>query len=178
MSDVARKFPPRIVSNLTYGSNSVAAMASSNDKEPYILAYRHDKAEEHKRLDTQHQVIKYAILDGQLIHPTIRRLGALNAVADLGCGTGAWSQDVASTYLDSNSGANRSQATLIGFDINALAFMQTSAAGVQLLEHDCTQDFDAKYTASFDVVNIRGLAFALPRASFCRLIKNAVHLLS
>ncbi|KAL8893194.1 MAG: hypothetical protein Q9192_005506, partial [Flavoplaca navasiana] len=152
-------------------------MASFSDSEPYVLAYRHDKAEEHERLDTQHQVIKHAILDGQSIHPTTLRLGALNAIADLGCGTGAWLEDVANTYLDSNNGASRSQATLIGFDINALAFTKTSAAGVQLVEHDCTQDFDAKYTASFDIVNIRGLAFALPRASFMRLIKNAVHLL-
>lgn len=153
-------------------------MTSRTDPEPYVLAYRRDNAEENRRLDTQHEVIKHAILDGLLIHPSIYGVGAMSAIADLGCGTGAWLEDVANTYFAGEGTTSGSPAALIGFDVNALAFSHNSVPGVQLVEHDCTKAFDTRYTGKFDLVNIRGLAFALPRTSFPRLIENAVQLLS
>lgn len=159
-------------------SQQPVKMTLHNDPETYVLAYRRDNAEEYRRLDIQHEVIKHAILDGLLFHPSIRSVGAMNAIADLGCGTGAWLEDVASTYFADEGGKRDSSATLIGFDINPLGFTPTLAAGVQLVEHDCTKAFDSRYTGKFDVVNIRGLAFALPRTTFPRLIENAVQILS
>ncbi|KAL8677362.1 MAG: hypothetical protein Q9186_006197 [Xanthomendoza sp. 1 TL-2023] len=152
-------------------------MALYSDTQPYVLAHRRDDAEECRRLDTQHEVIKHGILDGQLIHPSIPRIGEIKAIADLGCGTGAWLEDVANTNFAGGCAMKSSPVALVGFDINALAFNHTSAADVQLVEHDCTQPFDPSYTGKFDLVNIRGLAFALPKAGFPSLIKNAVHIL-
>ncbi|KAL8900038.1 MAG: hypothetical protein Q9207_005886 [Kuettlingeria erythrocarpa] len=152
-------------------------MTSQIDPEPYVLAYRRNNVEEHRRLDTQHHVIKHAILDGLLIHPSISGVEAMSAIADLGCGTGAWLEDVANTYFAGEGTTKGGPAALVGFDINPLAFSQDLAPGVQLLEHDCTKAFDIEYIGKFDLVNIRGLAFALPGTSFPRLVENAVQLL-
>ena len=99
-------------------------------------------------------------------------------MADLGCGTGVWLEDVANMLFTGGQATREDPAKLIGFDMNPHAFNPNPAPGIQLVEHDCTQPFDAKYIGMFDLVNIRGLAYALPRESFSRLIENAVQLLS
>ena len=60
----------------------------------------------------------------------------------------------------------------IGFDMNAHAFNPNPAPGVQPVEHDCIKPFDAKYIGHFDLVNIRGLAYALPKEDFSRLSRK------
>ena len=152
-------------------------MTSSYER-PYVLSYRRDNIEEDRRLDLQHEAIKHAILDGQLIHPSVPITELKGAIADLGCGTGVWLDDVANTFFTGEHTMKGESPMLIGFDMNAHAFNPNSATGVQLVEHDCTEPFDTRYIGKFDLVNIRGLAFALPRESFSRLVENAVQLLS
>ena len=43
-------------------------MISSYDQQSYLLSYRRDDVEEDRRLNSQHEVIKYAILNNLLIH--------------------------------------------------------------------------------------------------------------
>ena len=153
-------------------------MSSTQDEQPYLLSYRRDEVDENRRLDSQHDVIKHAILDDQLIHPSIRSLGSRSAIADLGCGTGVWLDDVANTFSAVRQPTNEMPTKLVGFDMNAHAFNPNPAPGVQLVEHDCIKPFDAKYIGEFDLVNIRGLAYALPKKEFSRLVENAIKLLS
>lgn len=146
-------------------------MALPADNSTYVLAHRRENTEEKQRLDSQHEVIKHAILDGQLMHPSIHFTELNHNIADLGCGTGIWLNDVAQNYSKS------SPAMLIGFDLNPHAFPLKPAPGVQFIEHDCTQPFDVRFSGAFDLVNIRGLAYALPEAAFSQVIKHAVGLL-
>ena len=153
-------------------------MTSSHTQQTYVLSYRQDNVEENKRLNSQHVAIKHGILQGQLIHPSIRTSGLKSAIADLGCGTGIWLDDIANTLFKDGHPMTPNSAGLVGFDTNSHAFNPNPAPGVRLVEHDCTKPFDARYIGAFDIVNIRGLAYALSRESFSRLIENAVHLLS
>lgn len=153
-------------------------MTSTQDQQPYLLSYRRDDVDEGRRLDSQHDVIKHAILGDQLIHPSVRSLGSRSAIADLGCGTGVWLDDVANTLFAVGTATREVFTKLVGFDMNAHAFNPHPAPGVQLVEHDCIKPFDAKYIGEFDLVNIRGLAYALPHKEFSRLVENAIKLLS
>ncbi|KAI4149456.1 MAG: hypothetical protein L6R39_002506 [Caloplaca ligustica] len=153
-------------------------MSSSQEQQPYVLTYRRNNIEENQRLDSQHQVIKHGILDGLLIHPSIPVAEASVMIADLGCGTGIWLDDVANTYFARVDMTKENHATLIGFDVNSLAFNTNPAPGVQLIEHDCTKPFDPRFTGRFDLVNIRGLAYALPSDGFSRFVQSAVQILS
>lgn len=81
-------------------------------------------------------------------------------MADLGCGTSVWLDDVANMFI---ADGHASSTMLVGFDTNALAFNQSPASGVQLIKHDCTKPFDRRYVDMFNLVNIRGLAYALSK---------------
>ena len=153
-------------------------MASSKQQDLYLLGYRHDNVEEERRLNHQHEAIKHAILGGALIHPSIPVQNFQNAITDLACGTGVWLDDVANTYFGGEHTAMKGSHLLIGFDINTHAFNSNPAPGVQLVGHDCTKPFEGKYHDTFDLVNIRGLAYALSEESFSHVIDNAVQLLS
>lgn len=151
-------------------------MASISNQAPYMLSFRRGEVEEHRRLNSQHEVIKYGIANGQLIDPLIPVKNTHYAIADICCGTGVWLEDVANTVFASEHTAEGKSYELIGFDTDAHAF-KTSAAGIQLIEQDCTMPFDTKYHGRFDLVNMRGLAYAIPEEKFPLLISNAVQLL-
>ena len=153
-------------------------MTSDPGEQPYVLSYRREDIEEDKRLNSQHEVIKHGILEGRLIHPSIVTLDSGSAIADLGCGTGVWLDDIANTLFIGGQASKDGPAILVGFDTNAHAFNPKPAPGVQLIEHDCTVPFETRYIGRFDLVNIRGLACALDEANFIRLIGNAIQLLS
>ena len=153
-------------------------MDSVSEQKPYLLSYRHDSVEEDYRLNSQHEVIKHAILEGNLIHPSVPRLKFDSAIADIGCGTGVWLDDVATTFFTGEQETSDQWPMLVGFDMNAHAFMPNPKPGVRLIEHDCTVAFDSEYLGRFDLVNIRGLAYAIPKDSFPHLVQNAIKLLS
>jgi len=142
----------------------------------YLLSYRRDDVEEDRRLNSQHNNIKNAILEGHLLHPSIPKSVS---IADLGCGTGIWLEDVAGTLFAEHKPfiANESSPFLVGFDINAHAFKRDPAHNVRLVQHDCTKKFDSSYIGKFDLVNIRGLAYALTPEAFSHVIDNATQLL-
>ncbi|KAF1950533.1 hypothetical protein CC80DRAFT_528898 [Byssothecium circinans] len=147
-------------------------MVSIAEPSAYLLSYRSQDKEEDKRVDSQHDVIKHAILGGNLIHPSIPMSSIQNAIADIACGTGIWLEDVRKSHFADTMRGNG--LSLVGFDVNAHAFDPTVAPAVKLIQHDCTQDFPAPYLGRF---NMRGLAYALPEKDFTRLIANAIKLL-
>ncbi|KAL8793246.1 MAG: hypothetical protein Q9195_004182 [Heterodermia aff. obscurata] len=109
-------------------------MTSTTGEQPYVLSYRKDDVEEDKRLNSQHEVIKHGILEGRLIHPSIATLNSGSAIADLGCGTGVWLDDIANTFFTSGQESKDSPAMLVGFDTNAHAFNPNPAPGVQFVD--------------------------------------------
>ena len=151
-----------------------AITSPSSESSAYLLSYRSKDQEEDKRLDSQHDVIKHAILDGHLIHPLIPLSAIQTSIADIACGTGIWLEDVRQTHF---SKPTTHTPLLVGFDVNAHAFDPTLAPAVKLIEHDCTQEFPSEYIGKFDLVNMRGLAYAVPKDGFSRLISNAFKLL-
>ena len=141
-----------------------------------MLGHRREDIDEDRRLNSQHGMITQAIMDGRLIHDKIPISGVRGTIADICCGTGIWLNDVAS--LLSAKGLAGSSRKLIGFDSNPHAFRHGLDPSIQLIEHDCTKPFHADYIGKFDLVNMRGLAYAIPEQSFTDLIKNAMQLLS
>lgn len=152
-------------------------MASTPPNSAYLLSYRSKDTEEDQRLDLQHNVIKHAILGGHLIHPSIPLSVVQTSIADIGCGTGIWLEDVRKTLSLDNLAGENGFPSFVGFDVNAHAFDNSLSPAVELIEHDCTQEFDPQYIGKFGLVNMRGLAYALPEQDFSRLISNAVRLL-
>ena len=150
-------------------------MDSPQNQEPYILGYRREDDEESQRLNSQHRIIQSAIMDGRLIHDSIPLNEVRGSIADLCCGTGVWLDDVATLFASRDA---EYSPMLVGFDINTHAFKEDITLGIQLIEHDCTKPFDTKYIGKFDLVNMRGLAYAVPEESFHSLAENAVQLLS
>ncbi|KAH7394356.1 hypothetical protein BKA66DRAFT_567306 [Pyrenochaeta sp. MPI-SDFR-AT-0127] len=152
-------------------------MARDAGPSAYLLSYRSQDNEEDKRLNSQHDVIKHAILGGHLIHPSIPLSATQTSIADIACGTGIWLDDVRKTHFADVPAYEDSAPFLVGFDVNAHAFDHSIASAVKLIEHDCTKEFPSEYIGRFDLVNMRGLAYAVPRESFSHLISNAIKLL-
>lgn len=151
-------------------------------QEAYVLSFRRDDTEEDERLDWQHELIKHLIWGGRLIQDSIPLSSLINEhgrIADVGCGTGIWLKEVAGILSSAgNQEAVAAPPRLVGFDTNPRAFRYESTPSLQLIEHDCTTPFAAEYIGQFDMVNIRGLAYAISEERFPLLIKNAVQLLS
>jgi SAM-dependent methyltransferase len=143
----------------------------------YLLSYLSQSHEEQERLDSQHDVITHAITGGELIHPSIPPSAFRNSIADIACGTGIWLENVRRKYFDGSASDEGYGPLLVGFDVNAHAFDLSIGSAVTLIEHNCVQEFPSKYIGKFDLVNMRGLAYAIPEQEFCRLVSNACQLL-
>ena len=153
-------------------------MAVVHDNDPYLLHYRRQTTAEAARLNTQHDLIKHAILQGQLIHQSIPLAHIKHAVADLGCGTGIWLEDAAKLLSANSPALDGPVPWLVGFDTTIHPSQRDPSSRVQLVEHDCSTAFEDQYLGKFDLVNIRGLAYAVPKEKFSLLIQNANRLLS
>ena len=140
-----------------------------------MLYHRRDQIDEEQRLGAQHKIVKHAVFGGRLIFSSVPANESMNAVADVGCGTGLWLNDLARTHFGDRLHSN--PPMLVGFDVNAKAFTKSPERGVQLVEHDCTKPFDERYYDRFDLVNMRALAYAVPEEGFYSLIKNVLRLL-
>ncbi|GFN17144.1 class I SAM-dependent methyltransferase [Aspergillus tubingensis] len=146
----------------------------------YVLSHRSKQTEEHERLNRQHNLIQQTFLNNQLIHPSIRLSSLKGGVADIGCGTGIWLREVAQTLPSpavENTPTTNPLPSLVGFDLNAAAFPENPTPGIQLVQHDCTKPFDPRYHGQFDLVNIRGLAYAITEEKLSRALENALLLL-
>ena len=143
---------------------------ASRSHEAHMVGHWGRDLDNNRSFDLQHARIKHIIMGGQLICDLIPTTEPKSAIADLCCGTGVWLGDVAKEL--------QIPLTFVGFDVNIHAFRKDLASNIQLVEHDYNQGFDTEYIGKFDLVNIRGLAYAIPREAFSRLIKNAIELLS
>jgi hypothetical protein len=153
-------------------------MAANLETSAYLLSYRRKDSDEDKRLNSQHDVIKQAILDGHLIHPSIPISDLEGSIADVACGTGIWLEDVRKTHFTDLARDLRRTPMLVGFDVNSHAFDPTLDPSINLVQHDCTREFSPEYVGKFGLVNMRGLAYAIPREKFSQLLNNVITLLS
>ena len=122
----------------------------------------------------QHSILKHAIFRGHLLYPPVSALEGRAAVADIGCGSGVWLNDLARTHY-----ADRLEVDpplLVGFDTNYKNFAKILEPGVQLIPHDCTKKFDEGFHGRFDVVNMRFLACEVPTGDFFQLVENVFQL--
>ena len=152
-------------------------MSSELSHDTYLLYHRRDDVNEDRRLDSQYEVVKHAILGGRVIDASIPTAD-IKSVADLGCGTGAWLDDVSNLFSKTGHTDKAENPLLIGFDINARAFNAKPAPGVQFVKQDCAQEFDIKYHGKFDLVHVQALAYTVPEDAFARVVRNMVTLLS
>jgi len=164
--------------------------SAQSEDTTYILSHRSKQTVEHERLNRQHNLIQQTFLNNQLIHPTIPLSSLQGGIADVACGTGIWLEEMAHALSHRDTQANSknkeqvesSSANLmpqfVGFDMNAAAFPKNPAAGIRLVQHDCTEPFDARYLGQFDLVNIRGLAYAVTEEKLARVLENVSFLLS
>jgi len=148
--------------------------SSAKSPSAYLLSYRDEEPEEHQRLNSQHDVIQNAILGDSLIHPSIRFPRPRVAIADIACGTGIWLEDVRKNLAIEQK---HKALVLVGFDVTSHGFDFGLMPAIRLIKHDCTEVFPNEFIGQFDLVNIRGLAFAVPQDGFSRLVANAVRLL-
>lgn len=95
---------------------------TSKDPETYILSHLREDKEEDQRLNYQHELIKHAILDGRLLHPVIADREFKNGIADIGCGTGIWLDNMARMISAQGRGTESNGRMLVGFDVNVHAF--------------------------------------------------------
>jgi SAM-dependent methyltransferase len=147
-------------------------MASQKD-DAYMVSHRQGDAEEDRRLDAQHEMLKYAICRGKILHPLIPSHD-IKTVADVGTGTGVWMNDFVRTFRnDSNS----SSLSLVGFDVTDARFTKNPEPGVEFVVHNGIEPFAPSYHGKFDLVNVRLVNYAIPRQSFPSLVENVAQLL-
>ncbi|KAL6414065.1 uncharacterized protein AUP68_00579 [Ilyonectria robusta] len=141
-------------------------MAESQDQDPDLCPRIEEIPE---RLDEQH-LFTTKIL-GFLIHPNIPITSPTLKVADIGTGTGIWLLDVAKSLP--------STCQLTGFDMSSSAFPppQTWPPNVSLKIQDMFLPFPASEIGTYDVVAVRFVSSATPRAEWARAIENLMTLL-
>lgn len=121
---------------------------------------------ETERLEIQHKFL-IAMVNGHLVHPSIPRK-ALQSVADVGTGTGAWLRDLANE-LDQEA-----ESKLIGFDISGQQFPPDPLPNQDFVVHDMTTPFPTKYLGHFHLVNVRLLSYALKAQDLEQSVRNVV----
>ncbi|KAK3377279.1 hypothetical protein B0T24DRAFT_656869 [Lasiosphaeria ovina] len=121
------------------------------------------------RLDEQHIFTTQTL--GFLIHPNIPALPPNAKIADIGTGTGIWLLDVAKTVP--------ATCELRGFDVSASSFpaRETWPANVTFATHDMNAPFAAAELGTYDVVAVRFVSGATPRAAWARAVANLATLL-
>ncbi|KAL8782768.1 MAG: hypothetical protein Q9195_009573 [Heterodermia aff. obscurata] len=142
----------------------------ANIPSPYML---HRDPKESKRLDLQHKFMR-ALCDDRLIHPCIPSNG-LNAIADVGTGTGVWLEDVEND-LSSLAKAS-SKAVYVGFDISAQQFPNEPKSGFEFVVQDIAESFPERFHGKFDLVHVRFLSYAIKTDYLSRAVENVVRIL-
>ncbi|KAL8830073.1 MAG: hypothetical protein Q9191_001645 [Dirinaria sp. TL-2023a] len=142
---------------------------SAND-EAYMLQRDH---EESMRLNTQHQFMR-ALSNGHLIHPSIP-LHGVQAIADVGTGTGMWLRDTASQMLSSERATQSIE--FWGFDISAQQFPPEESPGTKFQVHNIVDSFPPQFHEKFDVVHVRLLSYAIKAKDLEKVVDNIVQIL-
>lgn len=125
------------------------------------------------RLDTQHQFMR-ALSNGHLIHPSIP-LHGVQAIADVGTGTGMWLRDTASQMLSSERATQSIE--FWGFDISAQQFPPEESPGTKFQVHNIVDSFPPQFHEKFDVVHVRLLSYAIKAKDLEKVVDNIVQIL-
>lgn len=135
--------------------------------EPYVLDRN---PQESKRLNSQHEFVRL-LCHGHLIHPSIPQ-NEVQAIADVGTGTGVWLQQVAKRFP-------RQKRELVGFDISSLQFptSENHPDGVRFVVHDMTHPFPKEYHGKFDLVHVRFLSYGLRQQDLKATVENLTEML-
>ncbi|KAK3364347.1 S-adenosyl-L-methionine-dependent methyltransferase [Lasiosphaeria hispida] len=141
-------------------------MTDSQNAGPFAHPVVEEIAE---RLDEQH-IFTTKIL-GFLLHPNIPIPSPHAKIADIGTGTGIWLLDVAKSLPPT--------CQLTGFDVTPSAFPPSHKwpPNVSFQLHDMHRPFLPSELGTYDVVAVRFVSDATPRADWAHTIKNLMTLL-
>ena len=128
---------------------------------------------ESMRLNGQHEFMR-ALSSNNLIHPSIPRK-SLQAIADVGTGTGVWLQDTAHDLL--TSGQPSRNIEFVGFDISPQQFPQNANKGMDFVIHSIIEPFPQQYHERFDLVHVRLLSYAIKARDLLKAVENVVEIL-
>ena len=129
--------------------------------------------EESTRLNTQHRFMR-ALSNDHLIHPSIP-LQDVQAIADVGTGTGMWLRDTASQLLSSERAT--ADIEFSGFDISAQQFPRDVSPGMNFHVHNIVESFPPQFHEKFDVVHVRLLSYAIKAKDLENVVRNVVQIL-
>ncbi|KAK4180950.1 S-adenosyl-L-methionine-dependent methyltransferase [Triangularia setosa] len=122
-----------------------------------------------ERLDEQHIFTTKTL--GFLIHPNIPTTSPTLKIADIGTGTGIWLLDIARSLPPT--------CQLTGFDVTSSAFLppQVRPPNVTFKLQDMFLPFPDSEKGTYDLVAVRFVSSATPRAEWARAIENLMTLL-
>ena len=146
----------------------VDSMTENN--EAYMLQR---DSKESMRLNGQHEFMR-ALSSNNLIHPSIPR-GSLQAIADVGTGTGVWLEDTAHDLL--TSGTPSGNIEFVGFDISPQQFPQSRNKGMDFVTHNIIEPFPQQYREKFDLVHVRLLSYAIKANDLLKAVENVIEIL-
>ena len=130
-------------------------------------------SKESMRLNGQHEFMR-ALSSNHLIHPSIPR-GSLQAIADVGTGTGVWLEDTTHDLL--TLGNPSGNIELVGFDVSPQQFPQSRNEGMDFVTHDIIEPFPQQYREEFDLVHVRLLSYAIKAHDLLKAVENLVEIL-
>jgi SAM-dependent methyltransferase len=123
-------------------------------------------------LDTQYPFVKSVVGHPQVIPPGID-IAHVSRVIDVGTGSGAWALDFVS-----QPEVHRSNIEVFACDISDTKFPQRNFPGVTFFQQDVTKPFPDELLGTFDLVNLRLLAYALTSQGWELALQNLHGLLS
>ena len=128
---------------------------------------------ESMRLNGQHEFMR-ALSSNNLIHPSIPR-NSLQAIADVGTGTGVWLQDTAHELLTSEKPSRNIE--FVGFDVSPQQFPHNRNKGMAFVTHSIIEPFPEQYREKFDLVHVRLLSYAIKAHDLLKAVENVVEIL-
>lgn len=143
---------------------TTSTMAAA-DVQAYLMP-RHE--DESARLELQHKV--WSEITGYLLHPTIRsNLPESARIAEVGTGTGAWSQDL----------VQHSPSTwhVTGFDVSDAQFPQAPSDRIDFKVLDILGSVPQEHQGQYDVVHLRLLTAAMTAELWPTAARNVRKLL-
>ncbi|KAL8671978.1 MAG: hypothetical protein Q9168_003545 [Polycauliona sp. 1 TL-2023] len=146
---------------------------ASDEAEAYLLPRN---TQESQRLNNLHEFMRQMTY-GHLIHPSIP-IKQLQAVADIGAGTGIWLQQLAKEPAF-HCLVHGPKATFIGFDKSDRQFPAPEEwpAHVSFRVHDIVEPFPSEYHEKFDLINLRLLTGSIQSADLDQVVRNVLELL-
>ena len=133
---------------------------------------------EHDGSDFEHQFCT-ALCKDELLQSVIPTAD-IQAVADVGAGSGAWIRDFAATMEQDPrrlKNPNGEPIEYVAFDINNERFPETRIHGIDFVVHDMTEPFIKEYHKKFDIVHVRAVCAFLNAKEAKKAVENLVKIL-